>query len=91
MFCKPEAGKVLEYEDIQLKQFKKLPRYGNSVFIPYKKDGKTFKESGIVNSRSRYYADTYEEAVEGYNSIIQDRINALEKEIEEALNDIIVK
>lgn len=56
-------------------------------FYQYKKGTKTIRKSGAVDYYSRYYADTYEEAVEMYNELVQKRIDNLKLMIEEAEND----
>ena len=48
----------------------------HTKFYPYKKNGKLCESKG-VSFESRRYADTYEEAVEMYNELVQDRINRL--------------
>ena len=45
-------------------------------FYEYKKDG-TLKRSGEVRALSRCYADTYEEAVWGYNYLIDEKVRKL--------------
>lgn len=52
----------------------------NGFFFEYKKDSVNLKKNG-VRASSRYFADTYEEAVVGYNKLIDERINKLEYEI----------
>ena len=79
--CKPELGEVVDATD------NRFPYYYNETFVPYKKDGKTFKQSGHVNAYSRYYADTYEEAVEGYNMLVQKRIDILNEMAKQAEGD----
>lgn len=56
-------------------------------FTPYKKGTNERRKSGSVDYYSRYYADTYEEAVEMYNELVQKRIDNLKLMIEEAEND----
>ena len=60
-----------------------------SYFTPYKKGSHALRKSGQVLKRSRYYADTYAEAVVGYNSLVQDRINRLHEMEDEAKGDMI--
>lgn len=57
------------------------------AFYSYKKGTNERKKSGIVEYRSRWYADTYEEAVEMYNELVQKRIDNLKLMIKEAEND----
>lgn len=51
-------------------------------FYELKKDG-TFKESSKIFCMSRKYADTYEECVELYNSLIDEEIKRAEEVIKE--------
>lgn len=53
-----------------------------SYFYELKKDG-TSKESSKVYCTSREYADTYEECVELYNSLIDEEIKRAEEVIKE--------
>ena len=59
-------------------------------FVPYKKGTREKRKSGIVGFQARMYADTYEEAVEMYNELVQKRIENLERMIESAKLDMIV-
>lgn len=77
--CLPVLGEIGENNIL-----KKYCRY---CFYPYKKGTKTRKKSGTVDFMSRYYTDTYEEAVEMYNELVQKRIDNLKLMIEEAEND----
>lgn len=54
-------------------------RISNYKFFEYKKNGKLKKNS--VSYYTRIYADTYEEAVEGFNILIQNRLKRLKEEI----------
>lgn len=58
-------------------------------FIPYKIGTKTKRASGRVSKYARKYADTYEEAVELFNSLVQKRIDNLIEMAEDAKNDFI--
>lgn len=60
-----------------------------AVFIPYKRNTKEFSKSGYVEYTNRIFADTYEEAVEYYNSRVKSRINALIECSEQAKEDYI--
>lgn len=53
-------------------------------FYEYKKGTTEKKKSGAVSRQSRMYADTYAEAVNGYNQLIQNRIDQLNGMIAEA-------
>lgn len=68
LFSKPVKGEIIK------KRF-------TSEFVPYYKDTNAFRKSGNVNYLSRYYADTYEEAVEAFNQMIEDNISNLYEQI----------
>ena len=53
-----------------------------SYFYEYKRDGKTLKKNG-VSIYARYFADTYDEAVKGFNTLINRRIEKMTNKIEE--------
>lgn len=57
------------------------------MFFEYKKNGE-LKKNG-VGIGARIYADTYEEAVEGFNILIQNRIKRLKEEINRVKNFLI--
>lgn len=61
----------------------------NRSFYPYKKGTTERRQSGKVLHWSRLYADTYEEAVEMYNGLVQERISNLRRLIESAKSDMI--
>lgn len=73
---KPVLGVVEEYKskDITIRNL--------SCFYELKKDG-TFKKSSKVFCMSRKYADTYEECVELYNSLVDKEIKRAEEVIKE--------
>jgi len=56
-------------------------------FIEYKSNGRLSRK--IVYADSRKYADTYEECVELYNSLVQERIDGLLNIISYAKKDFI--
>lgn len=56
-------------------------------FYELKKDGT--RKKGSVCATSRCYADTYEEAVEGYNQKVSSAISKLEQMIEKNREDYI--
>lgn len=60
----------------------------HGVFHPYKKNG-DLSGSKYYNFNSRSYADTYEEAVDMYNELVQKRIDRLKAAIEDAKKDFI--
>ncbi len=61
---------------------------GSKYFYEYKANGKGLKKTGVT-IYARYFADTYEEAVIGFNTLILERISALETEITR-LNDMLI-
>lgn len=52
----------------------------DKYFYEYKVNNKDLKKNG-VSIYARYFADTYEEAVKGYNALLQERIEHLKNEI----------
>ena len=62
--CKPVFG-VLKYD-----------KYGTLTFYEYNKKGKLVKG---LSSDKRLYADTKEEAVKGYNDLIDEYLEKLDK------------
>lgn len=77
--CMPTLGEISE-NNIKRK-------WSNYCFYPYKKGTKQRKKSDIVDFQSRHYADTYKEAVEMYNELVQKRIDNLKQMINKAEND----
>ena len=73
---KPVKGKILYTGENDSWTNKKIYE-----FREFKKDG-TLKNTK-VNADSRMYADTYEECVELYNSLIDEEIKRAEEVIEE--------
>lgn len=61
----------------------------DQIFYEYKRDGKGLKKNG-VSIYSRLFADTYEEAVNGYNDLIGVRLNRLKNEVKK-LEDMLIK
>lgn len=59
-----------------------------ATFYPYKINGDICVSKG-VNLNARYYADTYEEAVEMYNELVRNRIDRLHEAIMDAEKDFI--
>lgn len=57
------------------------------MFHEYKRDGQLKKSS--VKAHSRRYADTEQEAIEGYNKLVNNQIQKLEELIAEYTKDII--
>ena len=49
-------------------------------FYEYKANSKDLKKNGVT-TYARFFADTYEEAVEGFNKLIRTRIRSLKDEI----------
>lgn len=60
-----------------------------ATFYPYKINGDICVSKG-VNLNARYYADTYEEAVEMYNELVRNRIDRLHEAIMDAEKDFIL-
>lgn len=58
------------------------PKYSSWVFVPLNKDGKIVK-SKVVDVYSRSYANTYEECIDLYNGLVQERIDRLNEIIKE--------
>lgn len=61
----------------------------NYSFIPYKAGTMTRRRSGKVSKYARKYADTYEEAVDLFNALVQKRIDNLLEMVEDAKKDFI--
>ena len=59
-------------------------------FYEYKANGKDLKKNG-VSIYARFFTDTYEEAVEGFNMLVNKRIDSLQKEIIKLDNMLIKK
>lgn len=79
LLCKPIQGEIIlntPYED-------------NAYFIPYKKNGTGFCKSKRVDFNSRLYANSYEEAAELYNELVQKHIDKLLGLVQDAKNDMI--
>lgn len=74
LMCKPVKGRIKG--DIY------------KYFYEYKTNGKDLKKNGVT-LYARYFADTYEEAVRGFNILIQKRIDFLTKEIGRLQNMLI--
>ena len=52
----------------------------DSYFYEYKANGKDLKKNGVT-LYARFFTDTYEEAVKGFNMLVNKRIDSLQKEI----------
>jgi len=83
--CKPTLGEVVSSSEIKASSL-----WSNYIFVPYKKGTHTRCKSGFVSCGARMYADTYEEAVDIYNSLVQKRVDKLEKMKNEAISDFII-
>ena len=70
LMCKPIKGKIIKSDG-------SFPSYN---FYEYKANGKDLKKNG-VSIYARFFTDTYEEAVEGFNMLVNKRIDSLQKEI----------
>ena len=61
-----------------------------SFFVPFRKGSKTeFAKSKAVQIDSRMYADTYEECVELFNSLVNEKVEWFLKRAEETKKDLI--
>lgn len=59
-----------------------------TYFAPYKKGSKSLaKSKEVLADWSRYYADTYEECVELYNSLVDDTIKYFWQRMRECAKD----
>ena len=63
-------------------------RIDGYMFFEYKKNG-SLKKNG-VGIGARIYADTYEEAVEGFNALVNARIKKLREEISK-VEELLIK
>lgn len=81
---KPIYGKLIPY---------KSGYYigGIKYFIPFKKNSKeSLLSSKAVMFLSRVYADTYEECVELYNMLVQEKVDWFKQRAEETKQDFIL-
>ena len=63
-----------------------------SFFVPFKRNsGTEFAKSKAVQIDSRMYADTYEECVELFNGLINEKVEWFLKRAEETKKDLIEK
>lgn len=81
LICLPVQGEIHENTDCH--------KWNKYCFSPYKKGTNTKRKSGVVDFNSRMYADTYEEAVEMFNELVQQRIDNLYQMAEKAKTDMI--
>ena len=63
LICKPIKGRII-------KDGGSFPSYN---FYEYKANGKDLKKNGVT-LYARFFTDTYEEAVEGFNMLVNKRI-----------------
>lgn len=84
--CKGEDSRALNYIRRPTKGRFKDDKY----FYEYKVNGRDLKKNG-VSIYARYFADTYDEAVEGFNTLVQNRINSLNEEIEKLQCMLVIK
>jgi|GEM_PF-1481248 len=68
LMCKPVKGRIVK-------------EHSHIYFYEYKMNGRDLQKNGVL-IRAGYFADTYEEAVKGFNILVQGRIDSLAKEIE---------
>lgn len=63
-----------------------------SFFVPFKRNSETeFAKSKAVQIDSRMYADTFEECVELFNSLVNEKVKWFLKRAEETKEDLIEK
>lgn len=63
-----------------------------SFFVPFRSGSKTeFAKSKAVRISSRVYADTYEECVELFNSLVDEKVKWFLERAEETKKDLIEK
>lgn len=58
-------------------------------FYEYKVNGEDLKKNGVT-IYARFFSDTYEEAVEGFNILVKTRIESLKDKISE-LEDMLIE
>lgn len=58
-------------------------------FIPFKKDGESLCKSKAVRIGSRKYAETYDECVDLYNELVQEKIDWFGERINKVKEDFI--
>lgn len=64
----------------------------SSFFVPFKRNSETeFAKSKAVQIDSRMYADTYEECVELFNSLVNEKVKWFLKRAEDTKKDLIEK
>lgn len=85
-FAYKEDDRALNYICRPIKGRIKDDKY----FYEYKVNGRDLKKNG-VSLYARYFADTYDEAVEGFNTLVQNRINSLNEKIEKLQHMLIIK
>lgn len=85
-FSSKGDGRALNYIHRPTKGRIKDDKY----FYEYKVNGRDLKKNGI-SLFERYFADTYDEAVEGFNTLVQNKINSLNEEIEKLEHMLVIK
>lgn len=78
LMCKPIKGRIIKDDSYM------------GYFYEYKANGKDLKKNGVT-LYARFFTDTYEEAVKGFNMLVNKRINSLQKEIIKLDNMLIKK
>ena len=78
LMCKPVKGRIIQDGNY------------TAHFYEYKANGKDLKKNGVT-LYARFFTDTYEEAVEGFNILVNKRIDSLQKEIIKLDNMLIKK
>lgn len=81
LICLPVQGEIHKNDNCH--------KWSDYCFSPYKKGTDIKRKSGVVDFNSRMYADTYEEAVEMFNELVQKRIDNLYQMAEKAKADMI--
>jgi len=66
------------------------PKYSSWIFVPLNRNDGLIK-SKVVDLYSRHYANTYEECIEVYNGLVQERIDRLNEIIGECEKHKIIK
>lgn len=83
-YTKPVKGMIIE-KDWLLNHGNSC--YGNEVFVPFKRtnDNKGYTDeldyAKYVHYTSRMYADTYKEACEMFNELVEDRVKKIKSEL----------
>lgn len=85
LYQKPIRGRISSVSKLFSDDNKEAfnPDKKSRFFVPFRKDSESqYKWSKAINIYSRCYADTKEEAVEGYNDLIGKQIDWHQEQIE---------